>query len=93
MNDRLIKSSLQFCVFALFLTVNAGVSAQESRAYLHSYNLPGHGVAIEGYSPVSYFTAGKAVQGSKNIAVDHDGVTYYLSSTTERQQFAADPDR
>ena len=93
MNRRLIESSLKFGMFALFLSVSGFASAQESRAYLHSNNLPGHGIAIEGYSPVSYFTAGKPTRGSKEFAVEHDGVTYYLASATEQQQFAADPDR
>ncbi len=35
-----------------------------SRAYLHSYNLPSSGVALEGYCPVAYFAVNKPVRGT-----------------------------
>lgn len=63
-----------------------------SRAYLHSYNLPGHGVAIEGYSPVSYF-AGEAERGSALFAVEHEGVTYHLTDAGQVADFERDPAR
>lgn len=66
--------------------------AAPSRAYIHSYNLPGHGVAIEGYSPVSYFD-GVAERGSPLFAVEHDGVTYHLASTAQVQKFQQNPAR
>lgn len=61
-----------------------------SRAYLHSFNLPAHGVAMEGYSPVSYF-AGRAERGSPLFAVEHRGVTYHLTSTAQVAEFRRDP--
>lgn len=67
-------------------------AGRASRAYLHSYNLPGHGVAIDGYSPVSYFR-GKAERGSALFAVDHDGVTYHLTDADQVAEFKRAPDR
>lgn len=61
-----------------------------SRAYLHSFNLPGHGVAIEGYSPVSYF-AGRAERGSALFAVEHNGVTYHLTGEDQVAAFRKEP--
>lgn len=63
-----------------------------SRAYLHSYNLPGHGVAIEGYSPVSYFE-GRAERGSALFAVEHDGVTYHLTGSEQVAAFGRSPEK
>ncbi len=69
---------------------DAGLAA--SRAYLHARNLPGHGVALEGYSPVSYFE-GRAERGSALFAVDHEGVTYHLRDAAQVEAFRASPAR
>ena len=45
------------------------------------------GVAIYGYDPVAYFTAGKAIKGKKEFAVNASGVTYYCSNQTNQQLF------
>ena len=50
-----------------------------------------NGVAIQGYDPVSYFKENKAVQGKKELAYQHDGVTYYFSSAANKNAFAASP--
>lgn len=63
-----------------------------SRAYLNSFNLPGHGVAIEGYSPVSYFS-GRAERGDPLFAAVHDGVTYHLTSAEQVETFRKAPER
>ena len=84
-----------FGVFALLLaaTTNLQAAVPGPRAYLHSFNLPANGIAIEGYSPVAYFTEGKAVKGSPDFAVDHDGVTYHLASAEEQRRFRANPEK
>ncbi len=71
-------------------TEPAPAEAPASRAYLHSFNLPGHGVAIEGYSPVSYFE-GRAERGNPLFAVEHDGVTYHLASARQVATFRENP--
>ena len=71
-------------------TLPAQPAAKMSRAYLHSHNIPGHGVAIEGYSPVSYFD-GKAEQGSAMFAVEHDGITYHLTNSNQVATFTKNP--
>lgn len=50
-------------------------------------------VAIDGYSPVSYFTDGVARRGSEDFAVAHEGVTYWLASADEVAEFNRAPDR
>ncbi|MEM1439275.1 MAG: YHS domain-containing (seleno)protein [Pseudomonadota bacterium] len=49
--------------------------------------------AIEGYSPVSYFTEYKAERGSPEFAVEHDGSVYYLTSEAQVDLFNANPDK
>ena len=58
-----------------------------SRAYLNNYNLPSHGVALEGYSPVSYFEMGNAERGNALFSVLHEGVTYHLTSARQVETF------
>ncbi len=62
-----------------------------SRAYLHSYNLPSSGVALEGYCPVAYFAVNKPVRGTPEFASTYDGVTYHLVSADAKRAFDSDP--
>lgn len=50
-------------------------------------------VGLCGYSPVSYFTEGRAEPGSPAHRVEHDGVTYFVTSDTQAELFEADPAR
>ena len=47
-------------------------------------------VAIRGYDPVAYFTQNKAVKGNAQIAAVAEGVTYYFSSTANKDLFLKD---
>ena len=51
------------------------------------------GVGIDGYSPVSYFSEGRAEPGNPKHAVVHNGVMYWLRSAEQVDSFKADPDR
>ncbi len=62
-----------------------------SRAYLHSYNLPSSGVALEGYCPVAYFAVNKPVRGTPEFASTYDDVTYHLVSADAKRAFDGDP--
>ena len=68
-------------------------SINDSRAYLHSYNLPSTGVALEGYCPVAYFAVNKPVKGRPEYASTHNGVTYYLVSSDAKKEFDASPEK
>jgi YHS domain-containing protein len=92
-----MTTSKAFLAAALLLVVGIGVSCTvmaadgESRAYLHGYNLPSSGVALEGYCPVAYFAAGKAIQGKPEYASTYDEVTYYFVSADAKQAFDKSP--
>ena len=51
------------------------------------------GVALGGYDPVAYFTAGQPVKGDQAIARQHEGTTYYFASVANRDAFAKEPAR
>ena len=48
-------------------------------------------IAIDGYDPVAYFKTNKAVKGKKDLAVSHQGVTYYFSSADNKEDFKKNP--
>ncbi|CAG4990676.1 hypothetical protein DYBT9275_00587 [Dyadobacter sp. CECT 9275] len=54
-------------------------------------NVSRSGLAMEGYDPVGYFTAGKAMEGKKEFSATDAGVTYYFVSAQNRDLFKADP--
>jgi YHS domain-containing protein len=56
-----------------------------------NFNLNDDGIAIKGYDPVAYFTKGEAVKGKKDLAVYHQGVTYYFSSVENKEAFKKNP--
>ena len=49
--------------------------------------------AIEGYSPVSYFTKGIAEKGSPDYQVTNNGQVYYLVSAEQVDLFNANPEK
>jgi len=52
-----------------------------------------HQAFIDGYSPVSYFTEGKAERGSVEFAVSHNGTVFYLTSEDQVALFNENPNR
>lgn len=50
-------------------------------------------LAIKGYDPVAYFTAGKPVRGRPDIAYQWDELRYLFSSAEHRELFRAEPAR
>ena len=54
-------------------------------------NLTFHGIAIQGYDPVAYFTDGKPVPGDSGITATHDGAIYQFASADHKAAFEADP--
>ncbi len=74
-------------------TMQSDANPNNSRAYLHSYNLNSTGLAIEGYCPVSYFTDHKAVLGNPGHTSTHNGVDYRFASLSAKQAFDQNPER
>ena len=49
--------------------------------------------ALDGYCPVCYISAGKAVKGTKEFSADHGGKTYYFVSQDALTAFKKSPDK
>ena len=49
--------------------------------------------AIQGYSPVSYFTKGIAERGDREHAVEYKGKIYYLASKDQATTFRQSPEK
>ena len=71
----------------------SGAKPTASRAYLHGYNLPSSGLALEGYCPVAYFALNKPVIGKPEHASTYNGVTYYFVSSDAKRLFDATPEK
>ena len=61
------------------------------RPGLAAYNVDSTGVALHGYSPVSYFEDGRAEPGSSAHARTWRGITYRFASEEQATRFDADP--
>jgi YHS domain-containing protein len=51
------------------------------------------GIGLHGFSPVSLVGDHKWMRGSDRFACEHRGITYYMTSAEELQQFKEDSDR
>ena len=69
----------------------AGTTRADGAAGVVLVNRDHHGIALDGYDPVAYFTDGKPVMGDPNIRAIHEGATYYFASEDHRWQFLRDP--
>src|SRR5262249_10582457 len=75
----------------LLLIFSITASAQSTEVRKKQFNLERSGLAIRGYDPVAYFTAGKAVDGKKDISLEYEGATYRFATIADRDAFKADP--
>ncbi|MBK7854134.1 MAG: YHS domain protein [Bacteroidetes bacterium] len=48
-------------------------------------------VGIQGYDPVSFLIQGEGGKGKKETVATTEGVTYYFSSTTNKEAFVKNP--
>lgn len=54
-------------------------------------NVDSKGIALKGYDPVSYFTAGGPQLGKEQFQTQHDGASYRFSSAANRDAFVSNP--
>lgn len=93
MKNRTLLMALPLAAMLALTPLAAAEADAPSRAYLHAHNVPADGIAIDGYSPVSYFTQSRAERGSEDFAVEHRGITYLLTSQEQVETFKADPEK
>jgi YHS domain-containing protein len=75
----------------LLLGVSLGAAAPAAPVAAAEKRHAPEGIGAAGYDPVAYFTDGKAVRGSEQIAAEHEGVTYRFASAEHRALFQAAP--
>ena len=56
-------------------------------------NVDAKGVALRGYDPVAYFTAGQPTLGSEAFQATHDGARYHFASAANRDAFVKEPSK
>ncbi|MDB6068150.1 MAG: hypothetical protein JWR26_4358 [Pedosphaera sp.] len=76
--------------FEQFAAKIAELSANPAVA---QYNLSADKLALSGFDPVGYLESNQALPGSKEIASHYRGVTYLFANETNRQHFAATPEK
>lgn len=54
-------------------------------------NVDRHGVGLQGYDPVAFFTDSNAVHGDSTHTAQYGGATYWFASEAHRAQFVAMP--
>jgi len=73
------------CLLIVGVLLVSVVQAQEE------YNLNADGFALHGYDPVSYFFDEKPRLGSRNLRLQHDGISYLFDSRENLEQFEQNP--
>jgi hypothetical protein len=73
-------------------TVAAAVTGY-SRTPMAPINKDSESLALKGYDPVAYFTAGKPVKGSPQFLYEWMNARWTFASAGNRDLFAADPAR
>ncbi len=80
-------------ILLVMISIGSIANAQDATiTRKKQYNLE-DGLAIQGYDPVAYIIQNKAVKGSKDQAVFHQGVTYYFASAANKEEFKKNPFR
>jgi YHS domain-containing protein len=77
--------------FVLLSTLSYQMHGQDASTIRKKHFNLDNGLAIEGYDPVAYFKQNKAIKGKKDLAVIHQGVTYYFSSALHKNDFLKNP--
>lgn len=79
-------------VIVMLVLTSFLAQAQDAAFRSKGYNIS-DGLGIQGYDPVAYFSQGKAVKGSKEHALYHQGVTYHFATAADKELFKKDPSK
>jgi YHS domain-containing protein len=77
-----------------FAVAGVGVVLAEAKApadHGREVNVDDRRVAVQGYSPVSYFDTGRPERGNAKFSTTYGGATYYFTSAAQVEKFKADP--
>ena len=80
-------------VSTALLGAMAPVQAADEINVVPGLSIAGAPLALHGYDPVAYFTAGEPQRGSDALVHVHEGAAYRFSSEANLEAFKGDPDR
>ena len=80
-------------VSAALIGATATAQAADELNVVPGLSIAGAPLALHGYDPVAYFTAGKPVRGTDALVHVHDGAAYRFSHPAHLDAFKRDPDR
>ncbi|ADE54942.1 YHS domain-containing (seleno)protein [Coraliomargarita akajimensis] len=78
-----------FCLLG-YHSLQAQISSDTRR---DEFSLSRGHLALDGYDPVSYFTAKTPSKGQKSITTTHQGLNYRFSSKANKERFLESPDK
>ncbi|WP_136668032.1 YHS domain-containing (seleno)protein [Flavobacterium sp. H122] len=81
--------NLFFTILILFSIISFG---QNTAKRTKQYNIEST-LAIQGYDPVAYFKANKAIKGKKDLSYVFDGITYHFASKENKDEFQKSPQK
>ena len=83
---------IKYCVVLMSIFMfHFSVAQDLSATRKKEFNLTSSGFGLEGFDPLSYFTTGKPLKGSKDYAVSYQGITYLFSSNANKEEFKKSP--
>lgn len=85
------RSALLAAAFAVSALGLGAIAAPAYAAQPATYTPFASNVAVSGYDPVAYFTAGKPTKGDEKITVTYNGAVYRFASAANRDAFNASP--
>ena len=88
--DQSLKMKLLLTL--LFLSAAGRGISQPDALRTKEFNLD-EGVAIRGYDPVAYFTAGKPEKGKSAFTSSFHGVNYHFANASDLNSFQANPEK
>lgn len=83
------KSIVMLAICILAICSFSSVYAQDQKR-LTGFNLS-NGIAVQGYDVVAYFTSNKAIKGSSEYTVIHQGIKYRFANAANKDEFKKAP--
>jgi len=80
----------KFSLLCLLLGLVLPVFAQSSKSLM---NLDKHGLALQGYDPVAFFTDHQPVNGKMGLQSTYHGATYRFATDEHKAMFDAHPEK
>ncbi len=80
-------------VFACLFIVANWVVIHAQKQINPDFNLTQSGIAIQGYDPVAYFTANRAMKGDTTFTTNFEGAIYCFANAENKIMFLKSPDK